>query len=118
MAKLPAAYSLGLYLYGLCGQWTACKVCTAYTVGLSASIYKKHRVTTHLKTEADFSQKIKFHVSLKSTLQRQNTEISKQIFPEKGLRGFSPNFHINASVSDLYMRKLGLRPRYSQKRNT
>jgi hypothetical protein len=80
------------------------------------------------------------------TLQRQNTEISKQIFPEKEYRGFSPNFHINVSVSDLYictiglpvlleeicrpilvlyklltdtcMLELGLRPRYSQKRNT
>jgi hypothetical protein len=81
-----------------------------------------------------------------STLQRQNTEISKQIFPEKEYRGLSPNFHIHASVSDLYIPtigmpilleeicrpilelyksltdtlkwKLGLRPRYSQKRNT
>ncbi len=79
-------------------------------------------------------------------LQRQNTEISKQIFPEKEYRGLSPNFHIHASVSDLYiptigllilleeicrpilglyksitdtrMWKMGLRPRYSQKRNT
>ncbi len=80
------------------------------------------------------------------SLQRQNTEILKQIFPEKEYRGVSPNFHIHASVSDLYiptiglpipleeicrpilglyksltdtwMLKLGLRPRYSQKRNT
>ncbi len=79
-------------------------------------------------------------------LQRQNTEISKQIFPEKEYRGLSPNFHIHAPVSELYistiglsilleeicrvflgkyksltetwMLKLGLRPRYSQKRNT
>ncbi len=79
-------------------------------------------------------------------LQRQNTGISKQVFPEKEYRGLSPNFHIHASVSDLYiptiglpilleeicrpilglyksltdtwMLKLGLRPRYSQKRNT
>ncbi len=36
-------------------------------------------------------------------LQRQNTEISKQIFPEKEYRGLSPNFHIHASVSDLYI---------------
>jgi hypothetical protein len=81
-----------------------------------------------------------------TTLQRQNAEISKQIFPEKDYRGLSPNFHINASVSDLYipmislpilleeicrpilglyksltdtwMLKLRLRPHYSQKRNT
>ncbi len=73
-------------------------------------------------------------------------KFSKQIFPEKEYRGVSPNFHIHASVSDLYiatiglpilleevctpimglyksltdawMWKLGLRPRYSQKRNT
>jgi hypothetical protein len=36
------------------------------------------------------------------TLQRQNTEISKQIFPEKEYRGLSPSFHIHASVSDLF----------------
>ncbi len=81
-----------------------------------------------------------------STLQRANTENLKQIFPEKELRGHSPNFHIHVSVSDLYipsigphiscsridksiveiyesltdtwMWKLGLRLRNSQKRNT
>jgi hypothetical protein len=37
------------------------------------------------------------------TLQRQNTEISKQIFPEKEYWGFSLNFYINASVSDIYI---------------
>ncbi len=80
------------------------------------------------------------------TLQRNSTEISKQIFPEKEYRGLSPSFHIHVSVSDLYistmglfilleeicglilglykslkdtwMWKLWLRPRYSQKRNT
>ncbi len=79
-------------------------------------------------------------------LQRQNTEFSKQIFPEKEYRGLGPKFHIHASVSDWYistiglpilleeicrpilglyksltdtwMLKLGLSPRYSQKRNT
>jgi hypothetical protein len=38
-----------------------------------------------------------------STLQRTNTENLKQIFPEKELRGHSPNFHIHVSVSDLYI---------------
>jgi hypothetical protein len=70
-----------------------------------------------------------------STLQRKNTEISKQIFPEKVYRGLSPNFHIHTSVSDLYIPTIGLpilleeickaflglykslMPRYSQKRN-
>ncbi len=36
-------------------------------------------------------------------LQRQNAENVKQIFPEKEYRGLSPNFHIHASVSDLYI---------------
>jgi hypothetical protein len=75
-----------------------------------------------------------------------NTENSKQIFPEKELRGHSPNFYIHVSVIDIYipridlpillqdicglilgiyksladtyMWKLGLRPRNTQKRNT
>jgi hypothetical protein len=42
------------------------------------------------------------------TLERQNTEISKQIFQEKEYRGLSPNFHILASVSDLYIPTIGL----------
>jgi hypothetical protein len=41
-------------------------------------------------------------------LQRQNTEIAKQIFPEKEYRGLSLNFHIHASVSDLYIPTIGL----------
>ncbi len=41
------------------------------------------------------------------TLQRQNTEISKKIFPEKEYRGLRPNFHIHASVSDLYIPTIG-----------
>ncbi len=81
-----------------------------------------------------------------TTLQRQNAENLKQIFPEKEYRGLlSPSIHIHVSVSELYiptmglpvrleeicrlilgiykslkdtwMWKLGLRPRYSQKRN-
>jgi hypothetical protein len=43
-----------------------------------------------------------------STLQRQNTEISKQIFPEKEYQGLSPNFHIHTSVSNLYIPTMGL----------
>ena len=41
-------------------------------------------------------------------LQRKNTEISKQIFPEKEYRGLIPNFYIHASVSDLYIASIGL----------
>ncbi len=43
-----------------------------------------------------------------TTLQRQNTEISKQIIPEKEYRGLSPDFHIRASVSDLYIPAISL----------
>ncbi len=36
-----------------------------------------------------------------TALQRQNTEISKQIIPEKEYWGLSPNFHSHVSVRDL-----------------
>ncbi len=36
-------------------------------------------------------------------LQRQNTEILKQIFPEKEYRGLCPSFHVHESVRDLYV---------------
>jgi hypothetical protein len=39
---------------------------------------------------------------------KTNTDISKQIFPQKEYRGLSPNFHIHASVSDLYIPRIGL----------
>jgi hypothetical protein len=32
----------------------------------------------------------------------------KQIFPEKEYQGLSPNFHIHASVSDLYISTIAL----------
>jgi hypothetical protein len=41
-------------------------------------------------------------------LQRQSTEISKQILPEKEYWGLSPNFHIHVSVTDLYVPTIGL----------
>jgi hypothetical protein len=34
-------------------------------------------------------------------------EISICVFPEKELRGFSPNFYIHVSVSDLYISTIG-----------
>ncbi len=49
-----------------------------------------------------------YTMSRSPTLQRKNTEISKQIFPEKEYRGLSPNFHIHASVSDLNIPTIGL----------
>jgi hypothetical protein len=42
------------------------------------------------------------------TLQRQNAENLKQIFPEKEYRGLSPNFHIHVSVSELYISTIAL----------
>jgi hypothetical protein len=42
------------------------------------------------------------------TLQRHNNENSKQIFPGKELRGYSPNSYIHVSVSDLYIPLIGL----------
>ncbi len=41
------------------------------------------------------------------TLQRQNAVNLKQVFPEKEYRGLSPNFHIHASVSELYIPTMG-----------
>ncbi len=41
-------------------------------------------------------------------LQRHSTENSKQIFPGKELRGYSPNSYIHVSVSDLYTPLIGL----------
>ncbi len=38
----------------------------------------------------------------------RNTENSKPIFPEKELRGHSPNSYIHVSVSDLYIPLIGL----------
>jgi hypothetical protein len=42
------------------------------------------------------------------TLQRHNTKKLKQMFPEKELRGHSPDFHVHVSVSDLYNLIIGL----------
>jgi hypothetical protein len=50
------------------------------------------------------------------TQQRQNTEISKQTFPEKEYWGLSPNFHIHVSVIDLYIPSI--RSAYSAGGNT
>jgi hypothetical protein len=44
----------------------------------------------------------------KATPQRQNAENLKRIFPEKEYWGLSPNFHINVSVSELYIPTIGL----------
>ncbi len=41
-------------------------------------------------------------------LQRHYTENSKQIVPEKELRGLSPNSYIHVSVTDLYISTIGM----------
>jgi hypothetical protein len=41
-------------------------------------------------------------------LQRTNTKNSKQIFPEKELRGHSHNFHIDVFVSKLHISTIDL----------
>jgi hypothetical protein len=41
-------------------------------------------------------------------LQRTNTENSKQMVPEKELRGQGPNFHTHVSVNDLYIPTIDL----------
>ncbi len=43
-----------------------------------------------------------------TTLQRLNTGNSKQIFPGKELRGYSPSSYFHVSVSDLYIPLIGL----------
>jgi hypothetical protein len=48
-----------------------------------------------------------FH-SLCPTLQRHNTENSKQIFPGKKLQGYSPDSYIHVSVIDFYIPLIGL----------
>ncbi len=47
-------------------------------------------------------------VLMSYSLQRQNAENWKQIFPEKEYRGLSPNFRIHVSVSELYIPTMGL----------
>jgi hypothetical protein len=41
-------------------------------------------------------------------LQRKKAENLKQIFPEKEYQGLSPNFHIHASVNELYIPTMSL----------
>ncbi len=46
--------------------------------------------------------------SLLTHTAKTNSENSKQIFQEKELHGHSPNFHIQVSVSDLYIPTIDL----------
>jgi hypothetical protein len=47
-------------------------------------------------------------IEKRTSLQRQNAENLKQIFPEKEYRDLSPSFHIHVSVSELYIPTMGL----------
>ena len=53
-----------------------------------------------------------------AALQKHNTENSKQIFPERELRGHSPNSCIHVSVSELYIPLIGLPFLLQQNRGT
>jgi hypothetical protein len=53
-------------------------------------------------------EKVRIYRSYYDTLQRQNAENLKQIFPEKEYRGLSLNLHIHVSVSELYIPSMGL----------
>ncbi len=56
--------------------------------------------------------------TLHPILQRHFTENSKQIFPEKELRGLSPNSYIHVSVCNLYIPTIGLPILLKEKRWT
>ncbi len=49
---------------------------------------------THKKTNIELLVIRLWLMHMYSTQQRHNTENSKQIFPEKELRGYSPNSYI------------------------
>jgi hypothetical protein len=68
-----------------------------HTTSMVSEFYTKHSITE----ETQFKL-------MNSTLQRQNAENSKQIFPEKEYRGLSPNFHIRVSVNELYIPTMDL----------
>jgi hypothetical protein len=56
------------------------------------------------------------HVTPKSVTHCK--EISTYVFPEKELRGLSPNFHIHVSASDLYFPSFGPPIFHQQNRQT
>ncbi len=65
-------------------------------------LYLSEGITAYIKRTLIFAKlSADLYGIFPAALQRQNTKISKQIFPEKEYRGLSPNFHIHTSVSDL-----------------
>jgi hypothetical protein len=75
-------------------------------MGLNSDMFQPERLC--LCTQLTFQMPFAICKQAEYTLQRHNTEISKQIFPEKEDGGRSPNFHIHISVRDLYIPTIGL----------
>jgi hypothetical protein len=78
---------------------------SSFIIGQSLLLYP-HRFYAQQETNGVPSRES--NSGLPCTLQRQNAENLKQIFPEKEYRGLSPNFHIPVSVSELYIPTMGL----------
>ncbi len=68
-------------------------------------------MASNLKVKPTGTERAKEYVGIGNfvrTAKTHNTKNSKQIFPEKELRGYSPNSYIHVSVSDLYIPLIGL----------
>jgi hypothetical protein len=78
-------------------------LCT-FTLCTGTFLYARYSLLLISKKFCD----ITIDVPVFYTLQRQNAENLKQIFPEKEYRGLSHNFHIHVSVSELYIPTVGL----------
>ncbi len=76
------------------------------------------RHTHSLNLAMNDQQRLQFSkVWFKMVLTHCN-ENSIYVFPEKELRGLSPNFHIHVSVSDLYIPRIGPHILLQQNRQT
>jgi hypothetical protein len=64
----------------------------------------------HIKvTQSEIKMPVLFLRNRIDTLERHDTKNSKQIFPEKKLRGFSMGFHSHVSLSNLlFIPRIGL----------
>jgi hypothetical protein len=60
--------------------------------GIREGLRKEMAEYKEAKEKERIGKRVRLH-----TLQRQNAENLKQIFPEKEYRGLSPNFHITVS---------------------
>jgi hypothetical protein len=59
--------------------------------------------TRYFMKKADYVQNLFYLLHCKDRIPKN----SKQIFPGKELRGYSPNFYIHVSVSDSYIPLIG-----------